>query len=463
MTFTLCYPKCGTSRGSKFHVCLVATLVLLFIHELLLQPSWSSVAGIKSGGSVQTRPAASLPLTQFFLRSSLADITAGIQQSYVVTSAIYSPHDQKLKILGSKNKTWQLPVRGGFLVVEETTAADPCSEHVDAGMYHLEHDGGLPWNFWHWTIDNLLLAFHSVIQEILVGNSIVFFSTYPHRLRDTNKLLALFPQEVDHTNAVSIWDLLPEYAREQLLILFRSKDRVLYLGPNYYADPNGDLRIAKPAGLQTPNYSVCIQRLYIGARTVCSVTDRPATLKSQADVGECQFLLTGWRTIIWSYFSITPSGVNSKHPIVSFVVRPDARHKRMINLEHISSATSRALLHRFGTEGYEFSSMSCDGMKNTAENFARSSMIIMARGACQANIPLVQNGAGVLYIATCPGDQPGLPVMPAGIHIVVHELQSYLPGDCNAIDFEVDAATWLKDFDSLLAMVHPAAVIAPRE
>lgn len=439
---------------------LLVTCILTFVLVMLVSRDecWSWPRTLKttkpSSSAQHALKAEALHLSPSVVFQRFVDSDSDVHKSYLAMNARYSVHEQKLQILSSMNRSLNLPVRGGMLSVEEVTELEACHEHVQAAIYHLEYDGGLPLNFWHWTIDSVLLAFHSAVHEFLASSSIIFISTYPHRLREATKALALAPVEVTFDRPVWIWELLAEYAREQLTVLFHSRDRVFFNGPHVYPDPQGMLTIADAAENRAVPRGICIQRLYVGANTLCSMSDGNVAKLGPAASSTCQAVLAAWRQVMWARFAMLPFGILPNHPIVSFVVRPGAKHKNMVNEEEIMTAARHMLQKQFGADGFDFSATTCEGMRHTTEWFARSSLVVMARGACQANIPLSQNGAGILYIATCPGDVPALPVMPANLHLQVHQLQSYFPGDCNAIDFRVEASSFLEDFSMLLAKVH---------
>ena len=122
------------------------------------------------------------------------------------------------------------------------------------------------------------------------------------------------------------------------------------------------------------------------------------------------------------------------------------------------SAVSSLLAARFGVGNFDFATVECLGFLHTNSWWTSATIVIITRGACQANIPFGRDASGLLYIDPCDMEvmQPQLNPVPDYFITRVHRhrKEAHIT-DCNMEDFNVNTTALAGDVSLLLQDVHP--------
>lgn len=397
--------------------------------------------------------------------------------TWIVTNArINMQEPQSITILGgdiqdsTSRKEYHLPVRGNHPV---TIVRDPepmeCTHTVPLGIYHSPDNDEFWDNYWHWNWDTFVLLYHTISDEIErfvsspdsgsngqtnINRMVLFSGILPNnRLRRNGK-------EPPNTHPSLLYDELAVWIQDSLEMLFNGKIGTIFL---------------KRKDLDETSYTdkrvICVDRLYIGADRQCAHQgDRD---ERSTDKTECQSIYKLWRSSVWLKHNVISYGkqlgINVAEPItsqqrpviftlVTRAVGDQVSGKRMLNEEEVIDRTKTILQTRYGTNGWQLRTHTCDSIADTARWWSTSSVVALGRGACQANIPLTRTNAAVIYISLCAGGAPQLTPQPDYFTIVIHQQENPPPDNangCNYQDYTVNVENWGKSVEIALQAVHP--------
>lgn len=394
-------------------------------------------------------------------------------KTWIVQDARIIMQDRKLVIRGSLNREIKLSVRGGIISVHDTQSPPSCTHHVPTGIVDIHTDDNLPFNYWHFNIDNFYLLFHTMMGEFATGlyhdtvNNIldkkfeqslqnhskssiqlgigaIFASTVPsdQRLRSYGQYFGL--TEFSFT----------DFVKKQ--VNFTSQEIAAFFKGNTLGDI---IWLNKPQDSEFDDRVVCIDRLYVGPDRQCALLNE---VDASADKGECHSVFKLWKAIVVEILGLeeekTAPVVKSTRPDIILVGRSASSHgKRITNVDDVIARVRSDLDLRF--EGnYSFREELCENFIQTATWWTQATIIIVTRGACQANMPLTRNGGGVLWIGPCQVDMPQIFPLPDYYHTVVYHPPVVNSEQCNWIDFQMPVTEFLASFDHLLDLVHGPAI-----
>ena len=351
---------------------------------------------------------------------------------------------------GATNRTLSLPVRHNVNVrgVLESTNPPKCSCALAVGFLYSEGDNAIKdWNnFWHFNADEFFPVLHTLSGELAAG------TIGPHGLpsiflvdKGTKGEKALpFPRRY-------------HFVREEVQEYF-NPDISLIDAAAYGLTLLGEIRRLDEDRV------ICIDRLYVGGDRQCATHhDKPDDSISKA---ECHSHYKVLRNSVWRGLGVMDKAgeplsqvapVNSAtRPSVVVVTRTSSeRHgKAIINEADLEKSIESQFMTRFGVENYDFSREECQGFKHTVDWWTRATIIVMTRGACQANIPFGRDGSGLMWIDPCGLPEPQIYPMPKYLHYAVYGLPSP-SANCNSEDFTVDVTAVMAKMDLLLDTVHP--------
>jgi hypothetical protein len=373
--------------------------------------------------------------------------------TWVVQNARIVLSTRTLTVRGSVDQDVSLPVRGGPRVaVEERREPPACTETVPAAVWHAPNGDEFWDNYWHWNLDTFLLLLQPILSEVDAGHRLLFFSGLlpPDRLKRIGA-------PVPDVTVAKLYDQLSPWVKESLEMVFGGKDGVVFVGRSDEPSVVSDRRV------------LCVDRLYVGA-------DRQCAHQGDADAsgrekGECQGLYKLWRQLVWRRHGVpnlgAPLSPAARPVVVSLVTRNRGdvvTGKRMMNEEAVVAATRAMLAERYGAAeaggggGWRLDLQTCDDIGATTRWWAASSVVVLNRGACQANIPLTRDDAAVIYISLCAGGRPQLTPQPDYFTTVVHQQEHPPPdnaGGCNYQDYTVNVDSWRESLRTALDATHP--------
>lgn len=208
---------------------------------------------------------------------------------------------------------------------------------------------------------------------------------------------------------------------------------------------------------------VCIDRLYVGSDTQCALNhemDAPAANRAECESAYKMYRRSTAKLIGGADEAAMLSPIaRGEMPRICFVDRVERKSgKAIVNLQDVLAALRARLVLRFGEGHFVLETVTCESFVQSVRWWAHATIVIMSRGACQANMPLTRDGGGLLWIGPCVTDLPQMAPMPRYFHVEVYhppmDAELVRNGQCNARDYAVPPDALASAFDSLLARVH---------
>lgn len=374
-------------------------------------------------------------------------------RTWIVQGARFDMASRTVLLPGAADRAVQLSVRNNVIAeLLERKSPPKCTRRVPVGMFHIFAEAEFWGNYWHWHVDTIYLLFHTLQHEYAEGHVPWLLSSLPRPLQirypyDWRKTPwnGTVPTTID---AVNVWQAVTRFVNETLRTSFGGPDNVHFLGGPQVPPRGHDV--------------VCFDRLYVGSDRQCANIGEGELGNNEGS--ECQPVWKVWRQFMWrAYQAETPLLQATDRPIVfTFIVRKGSvQGKRLLNEADTINATKAVLTERYGPAGpnsWQLEELECEDMHKLVNTWARSSVIAISHGACQANVPMTRDGAAVLFIDVCPGKHLMLTPVPDYFLLFYHPIENALPdtgGGCNFVDYSINVRTWALDVHKALDAVHP--------
>ena len=420
----------------------------------------STVAGVGRG--------AALPIADFSARSipfgqvwSRWDVPHGARHmTWLITGARLIVGKRQLVVKSNADRPLNLAVRTGSTsaFLAEMSEPPPCTHVLATGLISTSVSS-VDWNnFWHFNADDFFLLLHALVNEHAAGAAGVhappsLFMSPPFSVRDSADYSHIPPFEVANN--------LSRFINDEVRTFFGqtpfsdAPNAVFWLrggGPE-------DTKLSRGGGTEDARV-VCFDRVYLGSDTQCAVIGVMDAADANRD--ECQGVYRMFRAAVAKMLGGEEGSTmlrpvsRQERPRVYFVDRtPENSHaKRITNLSEALVELRAVLTERFGAGEFDFEVVFCADFASTARWWSRATLVIMTRGACQANMPLLRDEGGLLWIGPCGDDNPQLNPQPKYFATEVYHPPVIAP-NCNFADLTVSAKGLGAALSNLLARVHP--------
>ena len=396
--------------------------------------------------------------------------------TWLVTGARLVVAERRLLVKSNAARPLDLAVRAGSTKEYLFESPDPprCTHALATGLVSTSVYAPSWNNYWHFNVDDFFLMMHVLMNEHAAGAAgprapPSLFMSAPFSVLDAET--AAVPPFLPNAS-------LPRFINDEVRFFFGAEplgegappledwpNAVFWLRSVGGEFPEGDALLAeRSASAPRDERVICFDRLYVGSDTQCAMNN--VVDANTADRGECESVYRMFRAAVATMLggaegAAMESRVGPRErPRVVLVDRGSGhvQGKQITDLPAARAEVRSVLDARYGSDGADFELHACSDFDSTARWWATATVVIMTRGACQANMPLTRDGGGVLWIGPCGDDLPQLRPMPAYFATeVLHPPVTSGPVHCNAANITLPAGMLGGALRRLLDTVHPAA------
>ena len=372
--------------------------------------------------------------------------------TWLVTGARLVVKERRLLVKSNADRPLDLAVRSGSTTpfLAEAASPPPCTHALSTALVSTSAYAASWNNFWHFNADDFFLMTHVLMNEHAAGAagplaSPSLFLSPPFSVLDT---VAHVVPPFDPLRNVS------RFINDEVRAFFGASPladaptSIFWLrggGVPPHGDPGADAKLAAARESTHPpdERVVCIDRLYVGSDTQCALNNVMDAAGANRD--ECESVYRMFRAAVAKTLG-EPEGTTMElrvapreRPRVFLVDRGEGpvQGKRISNLSAALAEVRGTLNARIGVGGFDLTRAECSTFAETARWWGRATIVILARGACQANMPLTRDGGGILWIGPCGDDMPQLRPMPTYFFTEVYH-PPVVPGgeggQCNSLD-----------------------------